>query len=121
MAERTFYGILLLLAIFIYVAEGVLFNPFALWNMLPLGLAYLIYRSSRVGGSKARLYAAYGFLIGSMILSGFLHIAWLFDLGNAKTGSSTSSLIFIFIPVYSLIPGAIGFVVGKGMAVCRKV
>lgn len=100
-----FYIILLTLACFIYFTEGVAFNIFTAWNMLPLFISFLIYRF----GSS---YSAYSFLLGSMILSGYLHLAWMFGWGDINS-ASTSALIFVVIPVFSLIAGGIGYAVGK--------
>jgi hypothetical protein len=35
-----------------------------------------------------------------------VHAAWLFDWGGTATGSSTSGLIFLFLPLYALVMGA---------------
>ena len=86
--------------------------------MLPLIISYFIYISAlKNGGSQ---YSTYGFLIGSMLLSGYIHMAWLLDWDGTGTSSSTSGLIFIFIPLYSLIPGGIGFAIGQIIARGKK-
>ncbi|TCK18561.1 hypothetical protein DFR30_1840 [Thiogranum longum] len=61
------------------------------------------------------LWGAVGFLVGSMALSGYIHLAWIFDWGESRTGSSTAGLIFIFIPIYVLISGGIGYLIGWGI------
>lgn len=104
-----FYIILLTLACFIYFTEGVAFNIFTAWNMLPLFISFLIYRF----GSS---YSAYSFLLGSMTLSGYLHLAWMFGWGDINS-ASTSALIFVVIPVFSLIAGGIGYAVGRRFAI----
>jgi len=116
MKKYFFYIVLIALAIFIYIAEDVLFNPFAIWNMLPLIISFAIYRQE----TKTNLYRAYGFLIGSMVLSGYIHMAWFFNWNDIKTGSSTAGLIFIFIPIYSLISGGIGYLIGRVIASDKK-
>jgi hypothetical protein len=105
MQKILFYIILLILAYFIYFTEGVTINLFTLWNMLPLFISLLIY----LFGSS---YNAYSFLFGSMLLSGYLHLAWFFGWGDIDS-DSTSALIFVVIPVFSLIAGGIGFTVGR--------
>ncbi len=105
MQKPLFYLILLILAWFIYFTEGVPINMFTLWNMLPLLVSLLIYQF----GSS---YGAYSFLLGSMMLSGYLHLAWMFGWGEINS-DSTSALIFVVIPVFSLIAGGIGYAVGK--------
>jgi len=105
MQKKIFYITLLILAYFIYFAEGVAVNIFTIWNMLPLFVSLLIYHF----GSK---YSAYSFLFGSMVLSGYVHIAWLFNW-NAINYGSTSALIFVVIPIYSLFAGGISYAVGR--------
>ncbi len=105
MQKPVFYITLLLLAYFIYFTEGVAINMFTIWNTLPLLVSLLIYQF----GSR---YGAYSFLSGSMMLSGYLHLAWFFNWGDISS-DSTSALIFVVIPVFSLVAGGIGYVVGK--------
>ncbi len=105
MQKPFFYIALLLLAYFIYFTEGVPINMFTFWNMLPLFVSLLIYQF----GSP---YSAYSFLLGSMMLSVYLHLAWMFSWGDINS-DSTSALIFVVIPIFSLIAGGIGYAVGK--------
>jgi hypothetical protein len=105
MQKTLFFTILFILAYFIYFTEGVAFNIFTAWNMLPLFVSFLIYRF----GSG---YSAYSFLSGSMMLSGYLHLAWMFGWGDINS-DSTSALIFVVIPIFSLVAGGIGYAVGR--------
>lgn len=107
--------ILVALGVFIYVAEGVTINPFAVWNGLPLYVSYALYKNGKKSESRAKSWGAVGFLVGGMALSGYIHLAWMFDWGELKNGSSTASLIFIFIPIYALITGGIGYFIGWGL------
>ena len=110
-----FYGVLIVLGVFIYVAEGVAVNPFAIWNGLPLFISYELFNRGRKDGERSKIWGAVGFLVGSMALSIYVHLAWMFDWDKIKTGSSTAGLIFIFIPIYSLITGGIGYIIGWGI------
>ena len=47
-------------------------------------------------------------------------MAWFFNWNDIKTGSSTAGLIFIFIPIYSLISGGIGYLIGRVIASDKK-
>ena len=105
MQKLFFYTLLIILACFIYFTEGVAFNMFTAWNMLPLIVSLLIY----LFGTK---YSAYSFLAGSMMLSGYLHLAWFFGWGDINS-HSTSALIFVVIPVFSLVAGGIGYALGR--------
>ena len=97
---------------FIAYVEGFL-NPFWLWNSLPFGLGLgLIDRAQRLQQSTL---PAIGFSLGAGSLSLYFHLAWILDLGEVATGSSTSGVIFLFLPLYALVPGGLGFVVGKAI------
>lgn len=93
-------------AIIIIVAEG--FTWLAIWNLVPVFLSALLLskwerRSDAIENGKT-----FGFVAGVCLFSGALHVGWIFDIGRTQTGSSTSALIFIFIPIYSMVDGLIG-------------
>ena len=113
MRTKNFIIILIVLGIITFAAEGVAPNVFTAWNWLPLFISYVIFKTAKTSKSLPNETAAIGFLIGSMTLSLFFHSMWLFDIGGSKTGSSTSGLIFIFIPIYSIVPGIVGYFIGK--------
>ncbi len=120
MKGYIFYIVLIALSLFIYITEEASFNVFTIWNMLPLIISLAIYKLGHKQGTKTNIYGAYGFLIGCMLLTGYIHLAWFFDWEGTKTASSTAGLIFIFIPIYSLIPGGIGYFIGRGIASDKK-
>ncbi len=109
--------ILVILAIFTVLAEGVRFNLFTLWNLLPLAVVAMLLLNVRYkwrwcnmsAGSRG---AVLGFVLGSLGFTFLMHLAWMLDLGGTATGSSTSGLIFIFIPIYSLGLGILGTPIG---------
>jgi hypothetical protein len=108
-----------LCVLFIAFAEGII-NPFIPWNLVPVVIGYFLTRRAMVGtvpGQNAAWPAA-GYNAAGVGTVIFFHMAWLFDWGGMATGSSTSALIFIFLPAYALIAGAVGFLVG---ALCRKI
>jgi len=118
--DYVFYSILALMAASIYFLEGISFDLFTIWNITPLLVSLLIYERGRKLARPARLWRTYGFLLGSIALSGYVHLAWFFDWGRMKTGSSTSGLIFIFLPIYAFIVGGIGYFIGKRIANAGK-
>jgi hypothetical protein len=117
MRNFVFLTVIVALAAFMYLAAGVPFNVFTAWNMLPLLISLILYALAIK--REYLLYGAYGFLLGSMLVSGFFHLSWLFDWDETATGSSTSGLAFIFIPFYSLVSGGIGFAIGTGVGRAR--
>jgi len=97
------YAILFASAIFVAYVEGFL-NPFWVWNVLPLGLAVGLLARARRRDSPTGPALAFG--VGAVGATLFVHAAWLFDWGGTATGSSTSGLIFLFLPLYALVIGA---------------
>ncbi len=80
---------------------------------MPLYISYLLINSAIKSNSTSRLLSAYGFMAFSIIFSIFYHITWYIDWQGTRTGSSTSALIFVWLPLYSLIPGFVGYMLGK--------
>ena len=100
-------------------------SVFTLWNCIPLLLAAITLipaatRSRSVSSGESPqvnrrlrdLWAKIGLagaILGSMIC---VYFTWKFDWWDARTGSSTSALIFIFAPLWTLFSGLIGWGVG---------
>ena len=80
---------------------------------MPLYISYLLINSAIKSNSTPGLLSAYGFMAFSIVFSIFYHITWYIDWQGTKTGSSTSALIFVWLPLYSLVPGFVGYVLGK--------
>jgi hypothetical protein len=77
-----------------------------LWNCAPILAALGLNFVTRTHGPGAR-FAGYGFASGSTSLALFGHLMWAFDIGKTATGSSTSALLFAFLPCYAFILGLI--------------
>ena len=82
-------------------------NPFTVWNLLPVAAVFAgSLAFSRVGGGRDRLRrVAVAFSVGVIAVVALTHLAWLLDWGGTATGSSTGGLIFIFIPIWAGIVG----------------
>jgi hypothetical protein len=96
---------LLAMALVVYVQGGDAIG-FAAWNALPMlaGLGMLLI------GHRRRTAMPWGRMAFAAVATLFMvwfHLSWLFDWGGARTGSSTSALAFIFMPLWALIIGAI--------------
>ena len=103
--------------VFVAYVEGFL-NPFWLWNSLPFGVGLgLVDRAQRLGRS---LWPAAGFTLGSGAFSLYFHVAWLFDWSGTSTSSSTSAVMFVFLPIYAFVPGAFGYAAGKAIDEFRR-
>ena len=107
MKSYIFYFLLLISAIFIYVTEEILFNPLALWGMLPLFISYAMFQYAQK--KKTTVIRAYSFLFASMIPTTYFHLIWFLNVDNVQTSSSTAALILLFIPIYAMIAGGVGY------------
>jgi hypothetical protein len=89
--------ILLVLASAVVLAvEGIL-NPFAWWNLTPLaGAAYWLRRSRRAPLRASALAAA---VAGVQLAA---HLAWQANWRQIATGSSTSGLVFVTLPLITV-------------------
>lgn len=112
MSKKHFLTALFFTIGIFYALEGAWFNPLIFWVCLPLYIGYFIINGFWKKGSVTQLRKAYGFLIPSIAFSYFYHFAWFFDWGQIKTGDSTSALIFIWFPVYAVVLGFIGYLIG---------
>lgn len=109
---KVLIPVLLALFVFIWFAEGVLLNPFAIWNAAPLVICPVLYARAVARSDRRQVWGALGFLLGSMAISMSFHIAWLLNLDEIRTGSSTSALVLLFIPIYACVAGGAGFAFG---------
>jgi hypothetical protein len=57
-------------------------------------------------------FAGYGFSFGAAGLILWGNIMWVFDIAKTATGSSTAGLMFLFLPAWAVILGAIAAVLG---------
>ena len=96
---------LLAMALVVYVQGGASVG-FALWNALPMlaGLGMLL-----VGhrGRRTMPWGRVAFAAVATLFMVWFHLSWLFDWGGAMSGSSTSALAFIFMPLWAFILGAV--------------
>jgi hypothetical protein len=118
LSERTFWlalGLALVVGVVLVVeirsSSGDLAAALdiGLWNCSPFFVALGIVAVSR-RQSRAIRFAAYGFSAGATGLVLYGHIMWAFDIGRTATGSSTSALMFIFLPAWAVIVGAVAAV-----------
>ena len=111
MKNRVLWITVLLLIIYLSIAQGKI-TSFLFWNASPIIVCGLLLSLSKLDPSKPSFWGGVGFALTGGILTLLLHTAWLFDWGEFATGSSTSALIFIFIPIYAFIIGGISWILG---------
>jgi len=117
--QRTALYILIICAVMFYGLAGVLFNPFIIWTALPLYIAYFRLRAAIQLQSRLKYVGFLEFSLVSIGFSLFYHLPWFFDWWGTKTSSSTSALIFIFLPVYAVILGFVGLFIGWTIGMFR--
>ncbi len=92
-------------------------NVFTLWNCLPLLLAAITLVPAAIQSPQTHLrlrdlwvrIGLAGAILGSTLC---VYFTWKFNWWNTRTGSSTSGLIFIFAPFWTLLSGIIGLGAG---------
>jgi hypothetical protein len=108
---KAMAAVLAALFAFLYVAEGVVFNPWAFWNAIPLILAGVLFWLGDSQGNPPVKRGAVGFLVAAMAVSLPAHLAWMLDLDGTRTGSSTSALLLAVVPIYAIGLGGVAFLV----------
>lgn len=107
----------LIIALVVWV-EGAA-NPFTVWNILPLLLAWFMVRRAAGRASKhrspqeGRAGAAAAFTLAVVAVVGTAHLAWVFDWHGTATGSSTAALLFVVLPVLAVLAGVLAWGVVK--------
>jgi hypothetical protein len=111
--------------VMLVVAAGFWFNevqgsgPYVLRNLVPLLVLLLLatlvlYRGQgNWTGSGWRLpLGVAGFAIPALGLSAYLHYAFAVNLNGLFTDATNPDGLFRFLPIYTLVAGAIGFAIG---------
>ena len=98
--------ILLIMLVTVVIVERPL-NPFWLWNAIPIVLGYILVR--RAKSKSLKPIPEYGYIAVGGGLVFLVHLAWAFNWCEGTSGSSTSGLIFLFLPAYALVAGGLTF------------
>lgn len=98
----------LVCAFFSFLILG--FNYFALYQLLPIVIFY-IFQLKVFNKIKRSETIPFIFYILSLLLLLLFPLAmqtmWYFDINNLASKSSTSGLLFVWLPIYAVIPGII--------------
>lgn len=107
------------IALVVY-AEGQ-FSGFMVWNTLPIAVGLGVFLLAR-RSSKAAMAACAAFAVSATLLVVAFHLAWFFDWGGTASGSSTSALAFVFVPLWAyVLAGAIGLLVWGVVRAAHKI
>jgi hypothetical protein len=104
-------------ALYILSVEG--FHALALWNGLPVAIGLLMgWELQRRHRTPVAAGAGAGFIAGAVAMSLAGHAAWQLDIWGIATSSSTSGLLFVFLPLYALGMGLASSVLGAVVGLC---
>lgn len=81
-------------------------NYFAAYQLLPIIVFYLFQRSVFKTIPTAAIKLCY--ISAILILLAFpllAQLSWYFDINGSASSSSTSGLLFVFLPIYATLPG----------------
>ena len=95
-----------MLAIAYLFMQGVTPNLGTLFALLALLYSFIWALRKTLKGQQHSSWF-WGFLVGSNLFMAWAHVYWFFDIGGAKTGSSTSALIFVVMPFWAFIIGGV--------------
>lgn len=84
------------------------FNYFSLYQLLPIAVFYTFQVKvfSKIKRSDKASFICY--ILSILILLVFpltAQVMWYFDINNLASKSSTSGLLFVWLPVYAILPG----------------
>jgi hypothetical protein len=75
---------------------------FALWNCVPVILAFVVLVSALRQVATPGRASAYAFALVALGLTAWAHLSWLVSQPMGP-GASTASIIFVFLPFYSVV------------------
>lgn len=111
--------LLVILAAALWFAEVERGEPYLLRNLLPLLVLLLLAALTlhRGGGSWSGAgwsmpLGTLGFAVPALGLSTYLHYAYAVNLGDMFGDALYPARVFRYLPIYTLVAGAIGFVIG---------
>ena len=94
-------------------------GPYVLRNLLPPGMVLLLAAVTLWRGDGNWTGAGWrwplgtaGFAIPALGLSAYLHYAYAVNLDDMFSASEQPARLFRFLPAYTLVAGAIGFIIG---------
>ena len=86
------------------------FNYFALYQLLPIAIFYVFQLTVFKKINRSNTAAIICYILAGMILLVFplaAQLMWYFDINNLASKSSTSGLLFVWLPIYAVLPGII--------------
>ncbi len=86
------------------------FNYFALYHLLPIAVFYIFQLTvfKKINGSNTAAFICYILAVLTLLVFPLTaQIMWYFDINNLASKSSTSGLLFVWLPIYAVVPGIV--------------
>ncbi len=100
-----------LISLLTFAAMGFDTHFFVLWNIIPIFVCAFIY--NKTTSQQLIKNSSFHAVIAIILFHSSYHMVMYFDIGKAATGSSTSALAYIFIPIYAVAFGGAIFLISK--------
>ena len=113
MSKSTIAIPFVFLAVFFVYAEKSL-NLFTILNWVPLISAFFAL-SKNIQKPWFSSVPALTFSIVATFIPTMFHLAWMFDWQGTATGSSTSGIAYIFVPIWTLLVAAFTSAIAWGI------
>jgi len=106
MNNRTAFLLCLLCSVAAFLILG--FNYFALYQLLPIVVFYIFQLKVFKKIKRPHTAPFIFYMLSLLILLAFplaAQITWYFDINSIASKSSTSGLLFVWLPIYAVLPG----------------
>jgi len=108
MSNTTAFLLSILCAFTAFLILG--FNYFALYQLLPIAVFYIFQLKVFYKIKRSETASFIFYILSILILLVFpltAQIMWYFDINHLASKSSTSGLLFVWLPIYAVLPGII--------------
>ena len=110
MNNLTSFLVCIVCSMVVFLTMGV--NVFSVYQLLPILIFYFfqvkVFNKSE--GSVRKVCYILAFLI-LLVFPALAQISWYFDINHLASKSSTSGLLFVYLPIYAIIPGIVPCIV----------
>ena len=111
---KSYILIIISLTSAVIISMAVGFNLFLIWNLLPVVAFYFITNQYFKSWNKLLILPKICLIFLGLFLIIFptlVSIMWIFDIEGTSSSSSTSGLIFLFIPLWAFVFSLIPFII----------
>lgn len=98
--------ICLICSILVFILLGI--NFFSLYQLIPILIFYIFTRTTFKHINGFYIKVCYSLSVIAFLLYPLaMQIGWYFDINEMASGSSTSALLFVYLPIYSTVLGIV--------------